>query len=150
MKTALALFCAFLLALTVAAHALAAPTTNCYDPGGPAGDFPHVRCNAGLLGSPLQGLLADADVASTLAIPAPGAVQYVLPVAGDPYIVCARGNRVFIECGAPGVVATTAVGGYVFSVPDGACIGPVRLTGPNCSYIGTVAVGAVEFLHIVP
>lgn len=149
MKTFLAILGMALLAVTVAAYAWAAPTVNCYDPGGPAGDFPHIRCNAGLIGNPLQGLLDDQDVASTLAIGAASA-QYVLPAGGDPYIVCARGNRVFVECGIAGVVATTAVGGYVFSVPDGACIGPVRLTGPNCAYIGTVAVGAVEFLHIVP
>ena len=46
-----------------------------------------------------------------------------------------------LEWEVDNVVATTAVGGYVFSVPDGACIGPVRLT-PTLPCIGTVAVTA--------
>ena len=137
------------VALFVSICVYAAPTTNCYDPGGPAGDFPHVRCNAGFLGDPMNGLLDDDLITGTIAIGAASA-QYVLPTAGDPYIICARGNRAFVECGAVGVVAVAAAGGYTFSVPDGACIGPVRLTGPNCAFLGLAAVGEIEFLHIVP
>ena len=137
------------VALIVSLGAVAAPTANCYDPGGAAGDFPHIRCNSGWIGSPLNGLLDDDLLTGTVAIPAISA-QYVLPTAGDQYVVCARGNRVFIECGAVGVVVVPAAGGYTFSVPDGACMGPMRLTGPNCAIIGLAAVGEVEFLHIVP
>ncbi len=75
--------------------------------------------------------------------------DYVLPDAGHPYVICARGNRAFVTCGAA-PAATTAAGGYTFSVPDGACVGPFRLTGPNCSHIATVAIGQIEFIHIDP
>ena len=149
MKTILAIIGFVMLTVAVIGYAFAQPVGKCYDPGAATGEFPRIRCTGGFMGDPMSGLLDDDDVASALGIPAVSA-QYVLPVAGDPYVICTQGNQAFVECGAPGVVVTMLAGGYVLSVPAGTCRGPYRLTGPNCAYIGNAAIGVIEFHHIVP
>jgi hypothetical protein len=95
------------------------------------------------------GSLLDDDLVTGTIDLAAASADYTLPRPGDPYIVCARGNRAFVECGSTPTV-TTAAGGYVFSVPDGTCLGPFRLSGPKCAHIATSAVGQIEFLHLDP
>ena len=96
------------------------------------------------------GAVVDDDlITGTLSIGAASA-QYVLPQQYHPYTICARGNRVYIECGAAGVTTDHVAGSYTFSVPDGGCVGPWPLKGPNCAYIGVNGVGEVEFIHHDP
>lgn len=92
--------------------------------------------------------LDDDYVAGTIDLGSSSA-QYTLPgkKGKSAYVVCARGNRAFIECGTNPVV-TTSAGGYTFSVPDGACLGPLRLMSTKCAHIAATAFGQVEFLHI--
>jgi hypothetical protein len=94
--------------------------------------------------------LDDSTATGTINLAA-SSTQYTLP--GRPglskYVICARGNRAFIRCG-DNPTATTSAGGYVFSVPDSACLGPLRLKGPKCAHIASSATGQVEFLHINP
>lgn len=92
--------------------------------------------------------LDDDLVTGTIDLAATSA-QYTLPgtVGRSAYMICARGNRAYILCGASPTVAATA-GSYTFSVPDGSCVGPLRLTGPKCAHIAATAAGQVEFLHI--
>jgi len=152
MKTIIAICGAVFLVIAIAGYAITAmaqPVGKCYDQGATA-EFPRVVCDAGaLLVSGIGARLNDDLLTGTINLAAASA-QYVLENAGDPYIICARGNRAYVECGAAGVVVIAAAGGYTFSVPDGACIGPVRLAGPNCAHIAVGAVGQIEFLHIEP
>jgi hypothetical protein len=93
-------------------------------------------------------VLDDDNVAGTIDLAASSA-QYTLPGTRSlsVYIVCARGNRAYVECGANPTV-TTSAGGYTFSVPDGGCIGPLRFMSAKCAHIAGSAAGQIEFLHI--
>jgi len=95
-----------------------------------------------------QDAAIDDDLVAGSINLAASSTSYTLPAAGDAYMVCARGNRAYVECGTA-VTVTTSAGGYVFSVPDGACVGPLRLTGPDCAHIASSAVGQIEFIRFV-
>lgn len=111
-------------------------------------------CGLALAASPeresalaFAGALLDDDATAGTINLAASSAQYTLPAAYDPYIICAHVNRAYVLCGANPTAAATA-GSYTFSVPAGACLGPIRLTGPKCAHIAASAAGQIEFLHI--
>jgi hypothetical protein len=89
----------------------------------------------------------DGDyVAGTIDLAA-SSTQYTFP---DPtgsyaYMFCARGNRAYLEFGTNPTV-TTSAGGYTFSVPDGACMGPFVIKEAKMAHIAGSAVGQVEVI----
>ena len=100
------------------------------------------------LGEVFSSKLDDDLITGTVNLAASSA-QYTLPKAGDPYLVCAHGNRAFVLCGSNPTAVATA-GSYTFSVPSGSCLGPLRLTGPKCAHIAATATGQIEFLRFDP
>lgn len=98
-----------------------------------------------------SAVILDDDLVTGSVTVTDTSAQYTLPDVRDPYVVCAIGTSVYVECGSAPTV-TTSAGGYTFVIPESVCLGPMVLKGPKCAHIATATVtgAAVVFMHFDP
>jgi len=91
----------------------------------------------------------DDSITACVAITA-GSANYTLPKQGAFYYLIATGGTAFLNCGAAGVVATTAANGHNVKVPEGIWSPPIRLVGPVCDVVGAADAGELCFIYLDP
>jgi len=104
-------------------------------------------------GQPVETTTGTADAMAPegvnhVAIPASSTV-YRLPKPGALYCFLAVGNSAYVKDGLGGIpTATTTVStGYDICCPEGALIGPFKMSGPMYAIIGNSAAGVLQIFR---
>ena len=81
--------------------------------------------------------------------PHPGGWFYLMAVGGTAYLL-GSGPRASNDPAVFPTATTTVTTGYALIVPEGMCIGPIRIGDRKLAVIGAAAAGVFTMLHITP
>ena len=104
-------------------------------------------------GLPIETRAGEKDAmlpvaANHVAIPATSTI-YTLSKPGALFYFLATGNAAYIKDGLGGIptATTTVATGYDICCPEGALIGPFKMTGPMYAIIGNSAAGVLQIFR---